>query len=1563
MSVRSALLVAVFSFVSLSASAAWQPGLNYGSVSGAANWTAYPTSPTNVLGPMMATTTSGWGANTTYVYWGQIYLDGSRYNFAESIDDGTMLVIDGETLIKDTAWNKTITASIMRPAGWYSFEVRFYNGGSGAGPANQDGWGTTAFGFGYNKNGSTGKASSGYTFPMEPGDLTLFRYDDGTGFDDCIEVSASPEKIALDGLTPGYGFHNGYAEGASVSLVAPAGTFEVAPGKRATCIGWKLYRVDAETSEAMFWREGEGNEVPDYEHPDCGTRIVWQWKIEYLATIASVGSTTDEATQWVEAGKTLAVTATASAGYDWLGWHGTGVTAENRRAAAIEVTVDGPVTLTALASPQGFAEGTTYYVADYGNDANDGLSWATPKKDLVATVAASQAGDGVLLADGALAITNTVTLDRGVKVRGVARDFSVITGTNINMRAFTVKNDDAEVSDLTINGITFNADKNRSHHGLGFNISKGYVHDCRIVGNNVEKVYYINGKGVYISGGRLSRVIIEDCTKYGSGGTYGGGLYMTGGTADNILVRNCACQTDGGGIWISGGTLAYATVYGCTSASGKSGGIYINSTAKAHPYVYNCISYGNTSTADVSVGAPEWYDVDTTLAADRVISFAAPAPLGTNPVTSGFDFVDAPNGDLTYLASSSCIDAGTNLVELVPTIEAKDLNGVARPYGERPDIGCYEFSPVGVQLGVKAEPAEAMQGNVFTFIPAVYGVDPDSLEYSWTVTGASGETFTSTDMSFTRSIDVPDWYTLTLEVKLGGETVATYTRPDCLHVGAFTNYVATTGSAKAPYSSPATAATSVQDAIDEALPGAVVLIAPGTYTKVGEVSVAKGIRLLGAGETFDDVILRQTRTTANDRVLYLSHPDAVVSNVTLTGGCFASEYSKNGIGALIDSAGGTITHCHVTGNQSKTFHNCGAGVSMKSADGVISHCKIDNNSTTHMYAYGGGVWASKGLIDNCLICNNTGVQGGGVCLAGTATMRHCTVVKNYASEKGGGIQLRDASGATVIDTVFDLNEAPNDATTGAPEWHNNGDYTATFTKCMWPEAVTIEGTQFGVDSYSATPTYEDAANNDFRMTSSSPTMNKGVSYDGMAETDFYGNPRLSGTAPDIGCFEIDASAFTCSLSFAPKALFTGETATLTPSVLGVEEGTEIEYAWVVDDGLGHRYEFACEQPAAALDVAGWYQVTVTASVDGVTAGYTAPESLHFAARTNYLAAATAETIASAAYPWDTPATAHTNLNELIDETIAGSVIIALEGVHRLSGQVDLSLGQRLYGAGMDRTVFKRLADATRGRFFYINHEDSLVEGVTLDGAILNGEYSQYGMAVWIGANGGTLAKSRVVRASSNTSHLRGAVGVTGAKGLVDACYVNGNTNKNGYTESAGISLTAGRARNCLVYDNYCVYSEGGAGMRIGGSAMALNCTVVSNYNTSGIGGVYISSSTATYRNCLICGNRTGSSTAAFTDSPDWYSTVADPVFENCYFSVNPTGVKPQTGDVRFKPSDLQPYGLDVRSPCRNKGVFVPGDWPADPTDLSGLPRIHGFGKIDIGCFECSQSSGMFLQLR
>ena len=88
--------------------------------------------PTTVFYPEIAETNSGWGEKTTYVYWGYIYLDGSKYNFAESIDDATYLKIDNEVILNDSVWNQVATGSITREKGWYKFELRFYNGSGGA---------------------------------------------------------------------------------------------------------------------------------------------------------------------------------------------------------------------------------------------------------------------------------------------------------------------------------------------------------------------------------------------------------------------------------------------------------------------------------------------------------------------------------------------------------------------------------------------------------------------------------------------------------------------------------------------------------------------------------------------------------------------------------------------------------------------------------------------------------------------------------------------------------------------------------------------------------------------------------------------------------------------------------------------------------------------------------------------------------------------------------------------------------------------------------------------------------------------------------------------------------------------------------------------------------------------------------------------------------------------------------------------------------------------------------------------------------------------------------------
>jgi hypothetical protein len=113
--------------------------------------------------------------NSQLIYTGQVYLAGTT-TFVESIDDGTKLVIDGETLIEDGAWNHVAHATIARPAGWYDIDIRFFNGSGGYGPAKQGGW-TENFGFGIDVDGNDTTDEANFVFPLDPGtgSGTLFR--------------------------------------------------------------------------------------------------------------------------------------------------------------------------------------------------------------------------------------------------------------------------------------------------------------------------------------------------------------------------------------------------------------------------------------------------------------------------------------------------------------------------------------------------------------------------------------------------------------------------------------------------------------------------------------------------------------------------------------------------------------------------------------------------------------------------------------------------------------------------------------------------------------------------------------------------------------------------------------------------------------------------------------------------------------------------------------------------------------------------------------------------------------------------------------------------------------------------------------------------------------------------------------------------------------------------------------------------------------------------------------------------------------------------------------------
>lgn len=149
-----------------------RPGLGYCEIKSFADFTSMPTITGKVLSIDKATQTTGWAANTTYVYKGKIYLDGSSYRFGESIDDACYLKIDDEVLLDNKSWNVATFATITRPAGWYDIDLRLSNQNNDAGPTAYSGF-TTTFGFGY-KKGDLAEVDSltnaeGFVLPTDGG--------------------------------------------------------------------------------------------------------------------------------------------------------------------------------------------------------------------------------------------------------------------------------------------------------------------------------------------------------------------------------------------------------------------------------------------------------------------------------------------------------------------------------------------------------------------------------------------------------------------------------------------------------------------------------------------------------------------------------------------------------------------------------------------------------------------------------------------------------------------------------------------------------------------------------------------------------------------------------------------------------------------------------------------------------------------------------------------------------------------------------------------------------------------------------------------------------------------------------------------------------------------------------------------------------------------------------------------------------------------------------------------------------------------------------------------------
>ena len=347
--------------------------------------------------------------------------------------------------------------------------------------------------------------------------------------------------------------------------------------------------------------------------------------------------------------------------------------------------------------------------------------------------------------------------------------------------------------------------------------------------------------------------------------------------------------------------------------------------------------------------------------------------------------------------------------------------------------------------------------------------------------------------------------------------------------------------AVAPYNTPETAASNIVDAVAIADNGTTVHVARGTYNlplSVAPISVTRAVRIVGTGNTPEDVIVKRSsrasanpsggRSTQDCSIFHLNNSGALIANLVMYYGSVHQPTSGTTAGsAWIGANGGTISNCVVRGGYAAHPYGVSAGILM-SGPGLVTHCVITNNVGTSAME---SPWAGVGLgsavvmtgtggrLENCLIQDNRGTaEGGGnnghekmstIYATASSTIVNCTVISNRARNCAGIYAA--GSGVTVKNCVMAGNFDVGITTTN-PNWMGTGSFVACATD---DEAAINANCYIGtVGTF-----FKDYANGDYTPTTGGPLVNKGVNYEGMAAIDLAGQRRLLGSRVDIGCYE------------------------------------------------------------------------------------------------------------------------------------------------------------------------------------------------------------------------------------------------------------------------------------------------------------------------------------------------------------------------------------------------------------------------------------------------------------
>jgi PKD repeat protein len=324
-----------------------------------------------------------------------------------------------------------------------------------------------------------------------------------------------------------------------------------------------------------------------------------------------------------------------------------------------------------------------------------------------------------------------------------------------------------------------------------------------------------------------------------------------------------------------------------------------------------------------------------------------------------------------------------------------------------------------------------------------------------------------------------------------------------------------------PYTNWATAATTIQDAVDVARGGDEVLVNDGRYNVGGRVvenvlsnrvAVTKTISIRSVngpdttvieGFKVPVVIVGETAI----RCVFLTD-GATLTGFTLTNGATRQSGSfefdfESGAGGGVFCHGNSaiVSNCIVVGN---VAGGSGGGA----YSGVLRNCLLGNNSAPgyNWYSTGGGACVSA--LYNCVLMGNSSLAGGG---AAACSLTNCSLAENLATDHGGGVD-----GCLLANCILYSNTSP----TG----DNFLDGSALNYCCTTPLPPD------GLGNFTYAPLFSDLAGGNLRLQSNSPCINAGFNAFAPSGSDLDGNPRVAGGTVDVGAYEFQTPA--SSISYA-----------------------------------------------------------------------------------------------------------------------------------------------------------------------------------------------------------------------------------------------------------------------------------------------------------------------------------------------------------------------------------------------------------------------------------------------